>query len=859
MKKLAKVVLMLAVAVLTALGLFACTDTGEDPNNGENPGKDVYSSPVITVEPDEMEITQGDEVSLLYGVTVTDEYDSDLRAIVSDDGGFDADTVGTYTVTYSATNSHNMTGTATRIYNVVAPLPNIVITAQQENDANWVENGGAEGKLSFAHELYFELTEDTTYEAATSGVFHNTSDEPIVVTVPGGYGEAAILNAAGVVIEARDGANGRLVNTDNPVRTSSQATSFEYDGETYQVANYYASYMQIPAGGFAIVAVNAGGNFDQDGRGWLNKNVVYRLGAAVQIGFDGEEDLLTVYEDQAPVIQSKADLSVRVGDSSVTISEAILEGITYIDDNGTWETDDDVTSGLTITVGTSTPEYDVGTEGEYVFSLTIADEQGNETQFTRTVVVTPAEPTMKTIDIDGTWYEFEDDQIAVNPETGATSYNVIIYTSYFTGTYFVNNYGVYFIVGADGIIRESYSPWSNTINTPDEDGVAVSTTGSQNDVLAQASELSAGEYLVLAVNGYSGSDSFRTSLQTPMSASSNYMLGMEVELWLLDIWPTFTATKEDGTSTSFSGNKVVINEVVSESDAAAADFLVYTYDWKAAGNASITCNGSGAAVVINAETGKIVRIYDGANGRLHDEDHYWDAENNSLPMADAGFTQDTYAAVAFNSLTEGEILIIFPNDGANGTDSPRTFALTLRQRFLQYTITLSNFSTEYEEEGAQPTGIRVGNALLELDPAEVAVDVDAATTADYAVFIYNYGFSGTLVSNGYGVAAVVDASGKIVRVYDGANGRYRDAENPSGIVDATKCTSAGYVSEAFASLQEGEYMIVFPNDGGENVARAWALNNARTVGAEVTLFLEAEETPEEGGSEVAPEEETEQA
>ena len=59
MKKLAKVVLMLAVAVLTALGLFACTDTGEDPNNGENPGKDVYSSPVITVEPDEMEITGG--------------------------------------------------------------------------------------------------------------------------------------------------------------------------------------------------------------------------------------------------------------------------------------------------------------------------------------------------------------------------------------------------------------------------------------------------------------------------------------------------------------------------------------------------------------------------------------------------------------------------------------------------------------------------------------------------------------------------------------------------------------------------------------------------------------------------------
>ena len=850
MKKFAKVVLMLAVAVLTAFGLFACTDTPDPDPDPDGPGGGTeYSSPVITVTPEVMEITQGDEVSLLYGVTVTDEYDSDLRAIVSDDGGFDADTVGTYTVTYSATNSHNMTGTATRVYTVVAPLPNIVITAQQENDANWVSNGGVEGKLSFAHELYFELTEDTTYEAATSGVFHNTSDETIVVTVPGGYGEAAILNAAGVVIEARDGANGRLVNADNPVRTSSQATTlYDYqdeDGNVLTVANYYASYMQIPAGGFAIVAVNAGGNFDQYGRGWLNKNVVYRLGAAVQIGFDGEEDLLTVYEDQAPVIQSKANLSVRVGDSSVTITEAILEGITYIDDNGTWATDDDVTSGLTITVGTSSPAFDIETEGEYVYSLTIEDDKGNETQFTRTVVVTPAEPTMKTIEIDGAWYEFADDQIAVNPASGETSYNAIIYTSYFTGTYFVNNYGAYFIVGTDGIIRESYSPWSSTINTLDGEGNVVTTTGSQNDVLAQASELAAVEYLVLAVNGYSGSNALRAALQTSFSASNHYMLGMAAELWLLDIWPTFTATREDGSSTAFSGSNVVINEVVTEGAAAAADFLVYTYEWKAAGNTSITCNGYGVAVVINAQTGKIVRIYDGANGRLHDADHYWDTDNNSQAAADAGFATATYATDAFNSLTEGEILIIFPNDGVNGADSPRAFGLSLRQRFLQYTITLSNFSTEYEAEDVQPTGIQVGNALLELDPAEVAVDVDGATTANYAVFIYNYGFTGTLVSNGYGVAAVVDASGKIVRVYDGANGRYRDAENPSGIVDATKCTAAGYVSEAFASLQEGEYMIVFPNDGGENVARTWALNNARTIGAEVTLYLETGDAGEQ--------------
>ena len=191
-----------------------CDIGGEKlPDDG---GKDdeEYSAPVITVTPAEMELTKGtseDEYSLLFGVIVTDEYDQDLKATVKDDGGFDIDTIGDYTVTYSATNSKGKEGTGTRVYHVVAPLPNLVLKVQKENDAkNWVDTlGHTEALMTFPNEEYYELEEDTAYTASTKGVFHNKSTASIIVSIPGGYGEAVILNSAGAVVEARDGANGR--------------------------------------------------------------------------------------------------------------------------------------------------------------------------------------------------------------------------------------------------------------------------------------------------------------------------------------------------------------------------------------------------------------------------------------------------------------------------------------------------------------------------------------------------------------------------------------------------------------------------------------------------------------------------
>lgn len=92
----------------------------------------------------------------------------------------------------------------------------------------------------------------------------------------------------------------------------------------------------------------------------------------------------------------------------------------------------------------------------------------------------------------------------------------------------------------------------------------------------------------------------------------------------------------------------------------------------------------------------------------------------------------------------------------------------------------------------------------------------------------------TFLTNGWGQAIVLNQYGEIIRVYDGQNGKYFDATNTSGVVDSTKCTAAGYLAEAYASLQAGEYLLVAPN-AAPNTCRAFAFSNLRVVGQTITF------------------------
>lgn len=111
MRRIVSIVAMFAV-LLGGFAVFAAC------GNGDEGGETVYSSPTITLTYDSAVIAKGADYDLLDGVSVTDEYDADIAVTVQSNGGFDKDTVGTYTIVYAATNSHDKTSTEQRTVTV---------------------------------------------------------------------------------------------------------------------------------------------------------------------------------------------------------------------------------------------------------------------------------------------------------------------------------------------------------------------------------------------------------------------------------------------------------------------------------------------------------------------------------------------------------------------------------------------------------------------------------------------------------------------------------------------------------------------------------------------------------------------
>lgn len=331
--------MLLAFILVFALALGACGDdpiTPDTPNTPDTPDNPTDALKV-TVTPATMEIFAGEEIDLLLGVTVNDP---DATLIISDDGDFDADTPGTYTITYQATKG-DVTATATRTVTVSKALSALGLEVRRNylGESKWQGN-----ILSFAHALYVELSENTEL-AKQSGVFHNTSDGEIILTVEGSYGCSAILTANGVVIEGRDGANSRLVNADNPKRAASSATTLTIGGESVSVSSAFASEMKIPAGGYAIVvqASYAGTTADTDGRGFMNYNVIYEVGNVVRLYWVDENETLTPYVNQKPTVEGNTKILVKFGDTEFALDTAVLAGLVIRDDNGTFALDDDTT------------------------------------------------------------------------------------------------------------------------------------------------------------------------------------------------------------------------------------------------------------------------------------------------------------------------------------------------------------------------------------------------------------------------------------------------------------------------------------------------------------------------------------
>ncbi len=103
----------LAALALVAVGMTACT-------------VDDLNSPVITLEGNDPAFLRIGTAWTEPGATAEDVEDGPISLITVDDTGFDPNTMGTYTLTYSATDDAGNVGTATRTVHVYVNSADLV-------------------------------------------------------------------------------------------------------------------------------------------------------------------------------------------------------------------------------------------------------------------------------------------------------------------------------------------------------------------------------------------------------------------------------------------------------------------------------------------------------------------------------------------------------------------------------------------------------------------------------------------------------------------------------------------------------------------------------------------------------------
>ena len=727
-----------------------CTeDACKDKCQGHTPAPQE-TTPTISVVPPVVEINAGDEIDLMFGVTVTDEGDENPTLIIEDDDGFDAEVMGEYTITDKAVNKYGKTATATRTVVVNKALSAMTLEVQKNRlgETKWEGN-----LLNFKNSEYVELTGSQTYDVAVSGVFHNNTEGEITLSIPGGYGVAAILTKNGVVIEGRDGANSKLVNAANPDRTASSVTTMEIDGETVTVASAFAKNLVIPAGGYAVVVQNGycGTTVDNDGRGFMNYNVIWQYGNVVRLLWADSAEVITPYVDQAPVITGHNNkVLANLTDTAFLLNDAVVAGLTVTDDNGTFDVSDDTT--VTVTVKND-GGFDVNTVGSYTVTLEATDGT-NITTVTRVVEVVD---NLVEIKVGDNSYKTLPDNIAVNVNIDKLgNYHFIVYTPDFEGTElaFANGWGEAFVLNQYGQIVRIYDGANGKYYDADNKaGIVDATKCTANDFWKQAfASLQEGEYLVVAPNGAPGNTSRAFFL-------SNRTVGAQMTL------PGITFPKAPH----------VCQDV---------------------------CDKCGKCTTECAEP----ECAEKCAGHAHECEHVCETCGKCTDAA----CEETVCA---EKCTCHECESVCEHcGGCTDAACDQAACTTKCEGHEGHMFVTIGTSKKYEAvEGKWA----INEAITE------------ATAASKAVWVFTKEYTGDFSTNGYGVAVVLDRYGRIIRVYDGANGGYW---LPAGKQASAHFTTATYATVAWSELQEGEYLVVFPNGGSDG-------NKARQIGLDARYLF----------------------
>ena len=711
----------------------------------EDPNYVVKTTPVISVVPAELEIHAGDDIDLMFGVSVTDEGDEEVRLIIENDDDFDAEAEGVYTITYKAINKFGNEATATRKVTVIKALSALSLEVQKNllGETKW------QGTiLNFKNKEYKEFSADTVL-GVESGVFHNTSTSSITLSVGGGYGVAAVIDANGVVIEGRDGANGKVVNAANPVRSSSSTNLIEVDGEKVAVTDFFAQNLVIPAGGYAIVVQNGycGTTVDSDGRGFMNYNVIGTYGNVVRLLWADDAEVLTPYVNQAPVISGTANqIYAAIADKNFALDAQILTGVTATDDNGTFDPSDD--ASVTITVNGE--GFDVNTLGKYTITLTATDGTLTTTA-SRVVEVTDK---LAEVTIGDKSYKTLPEYFAIDVNVDKLgSYHFIIFTPTFRpeSLAFTNGWGEAFVLNQYGQVIRIYDGANGKYYDADNKaGITDATKCTAAGYLKEAyASLQDGEYLVIAPNG------------APGNASRAFLLG----------------NRTVGAQMTITG--ITFPEAPHECES--------------------KCEICGKC--LDAECDKEVCAEKCPNDHAH-------VCKNACETCGKCQNADCTETVCAEKCACHECESKCEHcGGCTDKECTQAACATKCQGHEGHMFVTIGSSKKYEAiEGMW--------AINET--------ITTATAANKAVWVFTKDYTGEFTTNGFGVAVVLDVYGRIIRVYDGANGGYW---LPSGKQDSAHFTTATYATVAWSELQEGETLVVFPNGADGNKARQIGLDS----------------------------------
>ena len=389
------------------LGAYTLTYTAVDNSGNQATATRTVNvvdttAPVITLVGDSQVNLEVGSTYTDAGATASDNYDGDISSQIVVVNNVDVNTLGSYTVTYSVSDSSsNAASVVTRTVNVVdQTAPTITILGDNPvtiEAGSTYTDAGATATDNYNNDVTSSITASSTVDSNTIGSY------TVTYTVSDASGNQATAVRT-VIVEDSTSPTIALIGS-NPVTVEAGST---YTDAGATATDAYDGDLTSSITTTSDVDVNTVGTY----------TVTYAVSDSSANSATASRTV-NVVDTTAPVITIIGANPVDV-DLGATYSDA---GATATDVH-----DGDLTSSITVS-----SNVDTNTAGTYTVTYTVSDAAGNQATETRTVNVidNSNNPTTHYIDIQG--YAFSPSSITIN--VGDT----IVWTNYDSASHTVTS------------------------------------------------------------------------------------------------------------------------------------------------------------------------------------------------------------------------------------------------------------------------------------------------------------------------------------------------------------------------------------------------------------------------------------